>query len=750
MSPRRRSIRIAAVAMVGVALGAGDGPARAQPRVMVGTGPARPAERKAESNALRAQLGVPLAQRLLVSDDLATRIRGIERLGAIGTSEAIDALVDAMDQSSVAARDPRARLVAVRALAGEAKRKNVRKLLYDQVSESAGADALRPQQPLAAVVRSTAALALARSGDKDAIGLLAGAAQQLGPAAEVALHALRSYPPASLESLLDGNKRLTPALATLLGELGDLRAIDRVHPLLADGDTAMKLTAAVALSKLGDVAALPLAREWVKKSEPRLRRAGAQILVTLDARDKGEADAAIVALLDADSTREDGIRLALAAPSPALGPALVRLLPTLPADQRDKVIAALGRARVVAPLVPLLDGADTRVAAVFAIATAPGADARGAIEQALAGDKGRHPDTRRLLVRAGVVRALWLDDPPAGLEDRLRALYAASDPADRAAGAFGLVALGALSPEEVLRAACQKDPNDPMHGRLACDARATSAARGALALPDGASSLASLMPWLVRAAAFDPSAPSSVSVALGAALLASPDGGDLPTSTLAAWAEAGGPLAPLAARALPARDDEALRGRIKRLLESGDPVVRAHVALGLGHDPEPSAVSLLTSAYRFEDDAGVRRAIVRGLSRRTEVQRTATLTLARDLDPDDETRALARAALDGRVLDPGARPALGVEPRRGVAWITVESSDAPAPGAPRDDGTPRLGPSHVARLVRADGLAIPAVPDPDGALLVPGLVPGAASLQLSRGDAPRLALGREAREALGR
>jgi hypothetical protein len=253
---------------------------------------------------------------------------------------------------------------------------------------------------------------------------------------------------------------------------------------------------------------------------------------------------------------------------------------------------------------------------------------------------------------------------------------------------------------------------------LACDAAAVAAARGALALADGGSSLEALGPWLKRAAARDADAPDDgLAVAFGAALLAHPDGGDLPTSILAAWAEAGGPLAPLAARALPSRDDEALRSRIKRLLEGSDPVVRAHVALGLGRDPEPNSVSLLTAAYKFEDDPSVRRAIIRGLSLRTEVQRESTLALARDLDPDDAVRGLARAALAGRTLDLGIRPALGLEPRRSVAWIAVEG----------EHDTPR-----AARIVRADGLALPVVADPDGVLLIPGLVPGAASLQLER------------------
>ncbi len=126
----------------------------------------------------------------------------------------------------------------------------------------------------------------------------------------------------------------------------------------------------------------------------------------------------------------------------------------------------------------------------------------------------------------------------------------------------------------------------------------------------------------------------------------------MPTSTLAAWAESGGPLAPLAARALPARDDDVTRGRIERLLKGSDPVVRAHVALGLGKDPEKDAVSLLASAYRFEDDAQVRASIVRALAQRKEVQRTETLEIARALDADDGVRALARAALAGKPVSP--------------------------------------------------------------------------------------------------
>jgi HEAT repeat protein len=723
MLPAVRSRPLVLAAPVALALALFSAGADAQPRpVMVGV---QRVDKRGESNALRAQMGVPLAQRLLLSDDLATRLRGIERLGALGALgmvEAIDALVDGMDPGSVAARDPRARLVAVRALADEAKRDNVRQLLLREVTDASGSDATRVGSPLAAMVRATAALALARSGDKKAIVGLVNVALQAGVPSDAALRALRAYPPASLESVLEQHAKLTPPLATFLGELGDLRAVDRLRALLLEADPAGKIAAMVALAKLGDEAALPVAREWLKRAEPRLRRAAAEALVDLDAP---EAPLAVRALLESDALRDDGVRFALQAPTHALVPTLAKLLPELPLELRPRVVAALGRAGAVTELAPLLDKPGLTLEAAFAIATMPGADARTALERALGGDAARAGDLRRLLARAGVVRALVLDDAPSGLKDRLRALYAESAPADRAVGAFGLTALGWLSLEDALRASCSgpADKDAP----LTCDATAAAAARGALAMPDGASSLEPLLARLahvaragrVAAAARSGDDPDPLATTFGAALLAHPDGADLPTSALSAWVEAGGPLAPLAARALATRDDDALRPRLKRLLEGSDPVVRAHVALGLGHDPEPSAVSLLVSAYRFEEDPAVRRAIVRGLSLRTEPQRAATLRLAKELDPDEEVRALARGALDGRSIEPSVRPALGTEPRRSVAWVSIQANH---------DGATARG----ARIVRVDGLAVPTVADPDGALIVPGLPSGPASLLLER------------------
>src|SRR4051812_8923187 len=105
--------------LAALALGAVSSTAAAQPKqavVGVGNLGAKP-DRGAEAASFKEMFGVPVAARLIQSDDPADRIRGIERLGGVGTTESIDALVEQIEQGSPASRDPRARLTAVRVLA---------------------------------------------------------------------------------------------------------------------------------------------------------------------------------------------------------------------------------------------------------------------------------------------------------------------------------------------------------------------------------------------------------------------------------------------------------------------------------------------------------------------------------------------------------------------------------------------------------------------------------------------------------
>ncbi|MEO7332060.1 MAG: HEAT repeat domain-containing protein, partial [Minicystis sp.] len=480
-----RSLRVLPIlfALAGAAVAH---PAAAQPRAL--PAPAPTTERRVEPTALREMFGAPQGVRLMQSDDPSERIRGIVRLGGIGTPEAIDLLIEQLEQGSAAGRDPRTRLEAVRVLAPFTKKDNVRQLLTREATDNSTVEGRAAGIALGGVLRGTAAMALAKGGDKKSLTALVNALLQGNSAAEAAGRALRAYPPASLESFLEGRKRLTPLLAAFLGDLGDLRAIDRLRAMLEEPDPTFQVAAAVALARLGDESALTIARTWLTKTDPRFRRAAAEVVCLLHAR---ESDAAVSALFTTEATREDGLRLALLVPSPAFATPLATELANFPEALRPKVVAALGRVggtKAVEALVGLLGRADLGTAAAHALATMAGDEARPAIEKGLA-DPATKGAARRLLLRAGIVRVLSQRSAPAGLDAALAALLAAPAPADRAVAAFGLAALGTRAVEDLLALACTAK---------GCDGAIVHAtARGALAARPG--DLAALLPILSRA-----------------------------------------------------------------------------------------------------------------------------------------------------------------------------------------------------------------------------------------------------------
>src|SRR5688572_27211293 len=154
----RRSLRLSLLALAVALLPAS---ASAQSRMGRPSEP-RPEPRRSDRQSVQAQVGVPLAKRLLVADDPTSRLRGVERLGATGPPEPIAALVEAFEQRQYVSRDPKALLMAVRVLAGEAKRDNVRQLLVRAATET-GSESPITFSPLGPVIRGTAALALARA-----------------------------------------------------------------------------------------------------------------------------------------------------------------------------------------------------------------------------------------------------------------------------------------------------------------------------------------------------------------------------------------------------------------------------------------------------------------------------------------------------------------------------------------------------------------------------------------------------------
>lgn len=719
-------------------------------------------------STLRGRFGVPVAKRLLLSSDAADRLRGIERLGAIGTEEAVDALVEAMETGMALGRDPEARVLSVRALAAHAHRAGARGFLTRELSD-AGRGKGATVTSLGDLLRDSAALALARSaahrpgGDDEALAALLVAVRQGGPSADAAARALVVYPPPSIGGILDGfdkparsgdeegdgdddapdpteksessekpdppkggkpkatespkkpdaeegkgaetkpgstaKKALSPRVIDLLGDLGDLRAIPRLRAELKRKNQAGQISAAIALAKLGDATPAALARTWIKRPDARLQISATEVLVRLGTPD---APRAIATLLSSDATRARGVAFASDAPTPALVKALEAALPRLRVEDRPACVEAIGRAggaAAVRLLVERLGDPLLATPAAFALAMASGPEARDALAGALAksNDEGEGA-RRRLVARAATVRALVWREAPEGLVPVLEAMAASKRPEDRHVAALGLVALGEWETSDVLAR------NDAPFSR--------GAAGGVLAGGGGASGFAKLL-------TADPAAvpPSALTVAAGVALLSDEGLGEVPTSWLLRHAEAGGALSPLAARALAMRDDESLRPQIERLLVGTDPLVRAHVARGLGHSQEHDAVSMLARAYRFEPDPTVRRAIVRGLSDRTEVQRRRTLELARDLDPDAQVRALARSALMGRALN-----GLVVSAGPYVGWVDLVAN---APGA---EG---LAARRAATVVRGDGVAVPVVSSDDGVLFVPGLGRGRGAVRLA-------------------
>jgi hypothetical protein len=194
-----------------------------------------------------------------------------------------------------------------------------------------------------------------------------------------------------------------------------------------------------------------------------------------------------------------------------------------------------------------------------------------------------------------------------------------------------------------------------------------------------------------------------------------------PTATLLALVGGGSAAAPLAAMALGARDAEPERDRLDELFASTDPVIRAHVALGLGASKSRDAAGRLEAAYRVEANPTVRVAIVRALSGRSEPSRARVLGLASALDPDPDVRAAA----DSR-LPPGVSLSGGTA----VSWIPIVKSGGAEPAA-----------AAIAIEVPG-GLVLPATAAPDGIVMVPGLPKGPVVLRVAPAVEPDNASGR--------
>lgn len=636
-------------------------------------------------DSLKSHIGVEAAKHLLASTDADVRRQGLRRLGSIGSARAVELLVKSLEPGGVV-RSSRDRLVAVRALAPYARLPDVRQALVLMMS---GVGVSRKQSAgdeLEQWVRESAAAALAASGDGSALAALGKALRQGGPVAEAAAAGLAAHPPRDLSPVVAARGVPTLTLVKLLSGLSDQRGFHSLRSFVRHGSPEVRAAAAVALTGLGDLETVPLARFWLEKEKlPVLRLAGARILAMTHA--PGAAPA-IERLLDHAATRREALALALVAPNPALLPALGKRLGHADPAELPALLGAISRAggpRAAALLASQLEKPRRAALAAYALARCPGSAARDRIEAAL-----RSASTRRLAARAAVIRRIVLAEDVPGDRRVLQALLASKTPADRAAGAWGLSVLDVSTAKRLLGS---KDP-------VVVRAAARAAAWNPVVAPLAAERL-------VRER--DP----TTRVALAASLAVPAAENHVPTRVLLDLIDSGSAATPLAVRALAARDSTTLRPRIEALLESGDALVRAHAALGLGDSQRPDAVGVLSAAYRFEPSADVRRAIVVALSRLAHSRRT--LELARRLDGNAAVRSAADRALRGRQL-------YGLAPGSAVLWLSLVSSDAARTGAVQ---------SANVELVTATGLALPAVPDPDGLLLATGLPAGPVVLRVA-------------------
>ncbi|AKU98076.1 HEAT repeat protein [Labilithrix luteola] len=664
---------------------------------------------------LRARVGIDYAARLLRSTDPDERLRGIQRAAAVGTPEAVALLAQLAEGSSTTGTmrgDPRALVDLARALSRFTDHERARAGLLAIVTGGTTTASRRPPQVRAGdltadvegdpvvrteLARQIAAIGLARSSADRALEQLYAVARSVGVGQAAATNAILRSPPRDPGFFGSPGANVSPATVQLLAQLGDLRAIEFLHSATRSSDVVTRAAAIQALAELGDQRAVSIARAALAEPDTRLRNAAAESLVTLGAPERFKA---VTALIEDEATTAMGARLA----ERVHGPEITKLLAARAAVHPDRqiraaCIRALGRssdpAAATALAAPaLLADPSFGYEAALALARSPAPNAAGLTADLVGGKE------RALGVRAYVVRALLRGDRSRDADAFVFGLARSKDGRERALGAFARVALGDAGVETFL--------GDQ-------DARVRrAAAMGSAARPSPESDRALLAHLALEA---DP----LTQQVLAAGLRGGDAKGRVKTLSLVDRAQSGGADAPLAAYALARRADESLEPKVTTLLGDRDPVVRAHTARGIGAAPLEDASSLLASAYAYETDVNVRRAIVSAFAARTNDKsspsRQRTLEMAATLDPDGPTRLAAARALAGVTAPFGAASSSD------VAWLRLQNENGGAPNS-----------AFVGSIVDANGVAVPIAFDDDGFAVLPGLPPGEARLVL----APRL------------
>jgi len=212
----------------------------------------------------------------------------------------------------------------------------------------------------------------------------------------------------------------------------------------------------VALTQLGQLETVPLARQWLKSGVPVLERAALEILMLAHEPEAG-------GLLQRELAREnepgERLRRALEFPSPELLP-LAEQARTQGADaaQSWTLLGRVGGAQAIAQLEAGLAHPESAFAAAYALSRLPGAEAHSALVRALDARVALPVTSRAAALRT----ALW-QERFATLGARIVELQAAKSPSERAAGA---ACAALLSPAAAL---VELGSGDPLRIEAAAD-----------------------------------------------------------------------------------------------------------------------------------------------------------------------------------------------------------------------------------------------------------------------------------------
>jgi hypothetical protein len=623
------------------------------------------------------------AGRGLASDDDDERERALGRLGLGSDAQGVELLIGAV-QPDGQARTPRLRLVALRSLIHSLDDAAVRRALVTLMS-GAGQPPEAADRPLEVLVREGAAMALAKSGRPDALSVLGKSLRQGGPTGQAAAKALTAYPPKQLGVLLTTPGAASTSLVDVLAAIKDQRAFNTLRSYVTRGSLDVRARATLALTELGHMETVALARHWLENeaTDDTLKLAAIRVLSMARTEDSAKH---LEKLFDDKAQRLLATELAFELPDPRLLPALDRALGQAALEEYPLLLAAMGRAGGAAAARLLSARLDSEYAAeaAYALALSPGPAAERALVTGL-----RSTKTRRLCARALVMRAAALGSEAPELDATLRALLLEKNAADRAAGAFGL---SALSPRAAAELVTWRDP-------AVVIAAARTATQGEAALA------------AARRLANEPN--RMLAVALSNALNSQEARKLVPSSKLHQLIQSGSAAASLAVRALAARVRNRHDQFVDELSHSPSPEIRAEFALGLAEASAPAATGLLVESYAFETDPLVRRAIVAAASQRPEAARHRILELARALDPDEQVRQLALLATRGHPL---AGAPLGYQ----TFWLMLAHSSNSTSGTPQG---PAMGDTPVV-VQGPRGHTLVAFPDPDGFVGLIGLDSG--------------------------